>query len=546
MSDPTAKTQATPLPFWRRHWAWLALGLILLVVVGVRVRLREVPLERDEGEYAYAGQLILQGIPPYKLAYNMKLPGTYASYALIMAVFGQTTAGIHLGFALVNLAGITLVFLIGRKVLDDIAAVVAAGVYALTSTSPGVLGLAAHATHFVVLSALGGAWFLWRAHETARERDFLMAGILSGLAFVMKQHGLFFGVFAFAYGIWRFVAAGRRRPDNAGRNLVWLTLGLVLPYVLTCGLMLALGVFKPFWLWTVSYAREYATAVSVTMLHDILVYMGGESVVENAAFWILGAAGAVVMWWESRLKTALPFLLGLLLAGMVGVVTGLQLRHHYFVLVLPALALLNGVMISRAVYLIRHDKSIELFLALLAMVVCGVGLLASLVNNSHIWFGLSPAEAGRTMFGGNLFADTRGLAEHIRQNTPAQSRLAVLGSEPEIYFLSRRHSATGYIYVYPLMERQRFAGQMQDEMIREIETAKPEYVVYVQEPMSWLRREESDPRIFKWWEAYGPEHYETVKMVPLMERVPAAEAGGDENKLRQRGYLMLMERKAGK
>lgn len=37
------------------------------------------PLERDEGEYAYAGQLMLQGIPPYQLAYNMKLPGTYAA-----------------------------------------------------------------------------------------------------------------------------------------------------------------------------------------------------------------------------------------------------------------------------------------------------------------------------------------------------------------------------------------------------------------------------------------------------------------------------------
>jgi len=34
------------------------------------------------GEYAYAGQLILQGVPPYKEAYNMKLPGTYAAYAV--------------------------------------------------------------------------------------------------------------------------------------------------------------------------------------------------------------------------------------------------------------------------------------------------------------------------------------------------------------------------------------------------------------------------------------------------------------------------------
>jgi hypothetical protein len=38
-------------------------------------------LERDEGEYAYAGQLMLQGIPPYQLAYTMKLPGPFAAYA---------------------------------------------------------------------------------------------------------------------------------------------------------------------------------------------------------------------------------------------------------------------------------------------------------------------------------------------------------------------------------------------------------------------------------------------------------------------------------
>jgi len=41
------------------------------------------PAERDEGEYAYASQLILQNTPPSKLAYNMKFPGTYAAYTVI-------------------------------------------------------------------------------------------------------------------------------------------------------------------------------------------------------------------------------------------------------------------------------------------------------------------------------------------------------------------------------------------------------------------------------------------------------------------------------
>ena len=70
------------------------------LVIAIRIRLLGIPLERDEGEYAYSGQLMLQGIPPYKLAYNMKFPGTYAAYAAIMAIFGQTIAGIHFGLLL--------------------------------------------------------------------------------------------------------------------------------------------------------------------------------------------------------------------------------------------------------------------------------------------------------------------------------------------------------------------------------------------------------------------------------------------------------------
>ena len=74
------------------RFAWWGLAIIVFgVTVAIRIRLLGMPLERDEGEYAYAGQLMLQGIPPYKLAYNMKFPGTYAAYAAIMSVFGQTT-----------------------------------------------------------------------------------------------------------------------------------------------------------------------------------------------------------------------------------------------------------------------------------------------------------------------------------------------------------------------------------------------------------------------------------------------------------------------
>jgi hypothetical protein len=65
----------------------LLLAVIAIFAI-IRFRLRDMPLDRDEGEHAYAGSVILQGGPPYQLAYKMKLPGTYAAYALIMGVLG--------------------------------------------------------------------------------------------------------------------------------------------------------------------------------------------------------------------------------------------------------------------------------------------------------------------------------------------------------------------------------------------------------------------------------------------------------------------------
>src|SRR5947208_10411829 len=123
----------TSLPIWKavlRHRPWLLVGLTILFVLAVRARLREMPLERNEGEYAYAGQLILQGIPPYKEVYNMKLPGTYAAYAVIMAILGQSPSAIHLGLALVNAGSIVFMFLLGRQLLDEAAGVVAAVAFA--------------------------------------------------------------------------------------------------------------------------------------------------------------------------------------------------------------------------------------------------------------------------------------------------------------------------------------------------------------------------------------------------------------------------------
>src|SRR6202040_2949303 len=182
-----------------RYFCYAALVLVLVVFAIIRIRLRNTPLERDEGEYAYAGQLLLQGDPPYHLAYNMKLPGTYAAYAIMMAAFGQTTAGIRMGMLVVLIANTLLVFSLGRRLFGVLAATVAAAAYTLLANRVQTMSLDGHATHFIVLMALAGTLLLLHAIETQEALALFGSGVFLGLAFLMKQHGILFAVFGFLF-----------------------------------------------------------------------------------------------------------------------------------------------------------------------------------------------------------------------------------------------------------------------------------------------------------------------------------------------------------
>jgi 4-amino-4-deoxy-L-arabinose transferase-like glycosyltransferase len=145
----------------------------------------------------------------------MKLPGTAAAYALIEAIFGSSGPGIHMGFLLVNSATIVLVFLLGRRLFGALGGVVASATYGLLSSTPAVLGFSAHATHFVVLPALGGTLLLLRAKESQKAALFFWSGLLLGLAPLMKQPGAFFSI------VWNFLGrvsrmAGRAELENGG------------------------------------------------------------------------------------------------------------------------------------------------------------------------------------------------------------------------------------------------------------------------------------------------------------------------------------------
>ena len=101
-----------------------------------------------------------------------------------------------------------------------------------------------------------------------------------------------------------------------------------------------------------------------------------------------------------------------------------------------------------------------------------------LVNQDYLLHS-SPNEVLRSTYGINPFSEAVEIGRWLNENTEEDEQIAVIGSEPQIYFYAKRRSATGYIYTYPLMEDQPKARDMQREMAAEIEAAAPRYLVYV-------------------------------------------------------------------
>ena len=360
---------------------WLLLLLVLLLNFSIRWRLRDLPLERDEGEYAYAGQLILQGIPPYELAWNMKFPGVYFAYAGLMSIFGQTPQGIHCGLILVTSLTILLVFLIGRELMDDSGGLLAALFFALLCSLPSAYGLAAHATHFVVLCVTLGVFAFLKMGGSRPLLWASVSGVAFGSAILMKQQAVFFAAAAFALLLWR----ERSEKVTALRRTAVFSVATILPLsVMLMGLAWA-GVWDRFYQWTILYASEYISMLSVGDLPHQFAAGFGPLLDDGVWVWGLGLLGCLLVLMNGPGRRAAFCGAALLLTGLVATVPGYYFRGHYFLMLMPGLALLiAGLLRGFADQLRpRMTRQVQQLFTLCFFLLASGDLL---LRNAAVWF----------------------------------------------------------------------------------------------------------------------------------------------------------------
>ena len=385
--------------------------------------------------------------------------------------------------------------------------------------------MSANSEHFVLLPLVAGLVTIFSPRGVLTSRRAFAAGLLLGLGVVIKQHGVVLALFGLTVLVHE---VSRKESSMRGVSLrvIACTAGIGLPFLMICAWMAAAGNFSNFWFWTFSYAREYSSSAPLAAAWPSFVRHFARVFAPTPLLWLLSALGLLLVSRSKSLAHNRWFLPLFALFLLIAISPGFYYRTHYFVLVLPCAALLCAVAIDELCRM-RMPR----VLAGLAPWVGYLALLLALANGlAHEWpslFSLPPETVSKRRFGPNPFTEAVHIGRYLRENSEADATIAILGSEPEIYFYARRNAVTPFIYAYPLMEQHPYATEMQRQMISDIEVGEPDYLVFVNVSLSWLQRDASSREIFEWYKPYVREHYVPDGLVEIQRSGSVMRWGGD-------------------
>jgi hypothetical protein len=258
----------------------------------------------------------------------------------------------------------------------------------------------------------------------------------------------------------------------------------------------------------------------------------------------LAALGVSTFFWDRPPRALARFVTLFGGAALLATSAGLYFRNQYFILLLPAVAILAGLAVDAVARRLTAVRAPIVRYGLPCALAAGP-LLHLVYLERAILFTGTPHQVSRALYGVAPFPESVEIARYIRDRTSPDDRIAVVGSEPQIYFYAGRRAATGYVYTYALMEPHPYAASMQRQMIREIEAHDPRFVVFVKVMNSWLLTTASDQTIFQWFGEYQ-KRFDRVGVVEIVSLDQTRYLWGSDaaaHTPRSDDWLLILERR---
>jgi 4-amino-4-deoxy-L-arabinose transferase-like glycosyltransferase len=417
------------------HISWqyplAVLGIILLTVVTrLPSLLHPQPID-DEIVYSVMANEIVDGGRLYVDAVDRKPPLLFWTYAAVFEIAGKfnwkVLHAVALVWTLCTMAGL---YVIGTRLFDRGTGLIAALFYSVFQPWAEFKNLAFNGELLMNLPIVW-AWAIAFDRSSSRVRaDLLSAGALLCAGFLLKQPA---AIAAVPLGIYLLLPSYR-----TSRSLTW-TASVIHLAMLVAGFLGALGFA------IIVLARQgildqtfYWTFTN----HSIPHVFWEKGILLTLAFvgaclpLLIGAAMAYRdkcgIWASKRAERTALF--GLLAASAIGAAAGTRFYPHYYIQLIPPLALLAA---PHYAWLWSGRTRPRHRLLRPAVTYAWLALTVVAFSISH-WRGLAsrrePSKEGEYLFA---------------HSTPAD-RIFVWGHMPRIYLDARRRPASRYITTFPL------------------------------------------------------------------------------------------------
>ena len=447
---------------------------LLLIVVAVRAPLLAIPLERDEGEYAYIAWRMGYNELPYRDWFDQKPPAVFYVYRLaLMLPFGPIRA-IHFVALLFSATSACALFFLGLRFMSRFWAWLAGALFALLTIDPLIQGTAANTELFMLCPLiLSQIAFVTAANRQKKTVLFmLLAGALTGLAVMFKQVAIV--NWLLMIGLYPVFVRGENRWRATISFAAWSGTGLLAVLGFVVLYFFAHDGLRDFVENVVTHNLQYIGAVPASQR---LEYFWGTLTTlarTQTIVWLFAAAGLIGLL-KSRQLAWFALLTGWLITSLIGASASGYFFPHYFQQLLPPLALAaaagaDRLHSARFLRFLPHGIGRALLAALLAIL--------PVVTLWPFLFRYSPAEAVRRIYPGNFFAEMPNFAKRIEEVTPENKPIFIFGSEPELLFYAHRRSATRYIFLFPLYGPYGDVRQKQLDAAAEVESANPSTAIY--------------------------------------------------------------------
>jgi len=500
----------------------LICGGILLVLVmivhSIRSNFLGIPFERDEGIYSYFGTLVLEGKIPYKDFYEVKFPGLFYFFAMIVAMFGDTVEGMHTGFMWVNILSIVFLYFAARNLFSPVAGVITALTFAFVSLTPNLSGFTVQSEQGVSFFISMGLLFYSLCKVNGKLIWYLLMGLAMGCAFMVKTTGVFLALWGGFLIITDFWFTKPRAWKQFWKQIFAYAIGGFSIIGLMFGIIIMKGSFNEMMYWTVEHARQYASSMPYEEGVKYFKYTR-DAILQNYKFF----------WYHSILAVGLCLLrpinikykiLGVTLLGFsfFTIVPGYFFYGHYWIQTVPGLALVAGLTFYSVIAILQNTFNFKQ--PIVKWIYLGIFGLLTFNHVSTLksyYYHPNYERILRAVYGNNPFPESWEIGQYINSHSKPEDNIVLIGSEPQIYFYTHKKSPSRHAYFTSIVNNVKDHKLWQQEFERDTEKAKPKFVVFFNHPLSLLVQPNVDRGVFDWANKYIQENYQIVGLVDMIE-----------------------------